>query len=160
MRKTSWAVVAGLAGLAMASACGDEVEPAPEEAGSGGSATGATPEGGSGNEGGSQGFTDECGPGAINQEDPCELCIASQCTAEALACCMHEGCLDVVRCAAENGCSGIDCYAPEKCQAEIDAAGIDVAQEYAAALGACAVESCQTECLPEGAGGAGAGGGP
>ena len=99
--------------------------------------------GGNNNTGGEEGT---CGVGAVNAEDACELCIASQCTTEALACCEQEGCLDVVRCAADSGCNGYDCYAPDMCQAEIDAAGIEVATTYAQALGDCAIEKCEVEC--------------
>ena len=88
----------------------------------------------------------ECGPASINQDDACEVCIGTKCTAEALACCEQDGCLDVVFCAAANDCDGIDCYAPDKCQAEIDAAGLDVATTYAQPLGDCALSECATEC--------------
>ena len=87
-----------------------------------------------------------CGPSSVDPNDACEICIATKCTLEALACCEQEGCLEVVRCAAASGCSGIDCYAPDKCQAEIDAAGIDVAQSFAQPLGDCAIAQCETEC--------------
>lgn len=88
----------------------------------------------------------ECGPASINQDDACEVCIGTKCTAEALACCEQEGCLDVVYCAAANECNGIDCYAPDKCQAEIDAAGLEVATTYAQPMGDCALTECATEC--------------
>jgi hypothetical protein len=156
MKPRSWGVVA--VAVMIGAACSGDAEQEPAT-----SAGGAAPGSGGGgssssqDEGGSSGGS-ECGAGAVNFDDPCEVCIATECTAEALACCEHEGCLEVVRCAAENGCSGVDCYAPDKCQAEIDAAGIDVASEYAAALGECAMASCQMQCLPEGGGGSGGAG--
>jgi len=88
----------------------------------------------------------ECGPTSINQDDPCEVCIGTKCTAAALACCEQEGCLDVVFCAAANECNGIDCYSPDKCQEEIDAAGLEVATTYAQPLGDCALSECAMEC--------------
>ena len=106
-----------------------------------GTESGETSENGNGNDSDSQ-----CNASGVNQDDPCELCIAQECTVEALACCQQPGCLDVVRCAAETECGGIDCYAPDKCQAEIDAAGLDVAQEYAQPLGDCALANCADAC--------------
>ena len=94
----------------------------------------------------SSGEVDQCGPEAVDQTDDCEMCIATQCTDAAYDCCSQPGCLEVVRCAAEMGCNGIECYAPDKCQSEIDAAGIDVAMNYAQALGDCAIASCPAEC--------------
>jgi hypothetical protein len=124
-----------------------------EDLGGQGSASkgGQSDDDGGSSEGGStsssnNGTTEACGPSAINQDDACEMCIATSCTAAAIECCEHDGCLDVVFCAAENACNGIDCYAPDMCQDEIDAAGLDVATNYAQALGDCALTECEAEC--------------
>jgi hypothetical protein len=140
--------------LAMVAACGGDTDV--EQGGEGGddatSSTGDTSSSGSGDTSSSSGDQTQqnaCGADDVNQEDACEVCIATQCTAEALACCQAPGCLDVVRCAAEKGCDGINCYTPENCQAEIDLAGLDVAQGEATELGACALETCAVECGQE-----------
>lgn len=147
--------------LALVGACGGDTDVQSPD-GSGGadasSSTGDTSGStGSGDSGASTGSGEQnaCGIDSIDMADPCETCIASQCTAEALACCQAPGCLEVVRCAADKGCDGVSCYSPEMCQAEIDAAGIDVASNQATALGACALSSCATECGQDGGGGAG-----
>ncbi len=152
-------VFASVAAALAIAACGSE---APEPGGSGDEDPGAggaaaTMSTGAGESTGS-GTSQACGPASVNQDDPCEVCIATSCTQQALACCQQPGCLEVVRCAAETGCGGIDCYAPDKCQAEIDAAGIDVAQTYAVPLGECALESCAEACGQTGSGGAGGSG--
>jgi hypothetical protein len=99
-----------------------------------------------------------CGVGSIDMNDPCEVCVATSCTMQALACCQQPGCLDIVRCAQEKGCSGIDCYAPETCKDVIDkAGGPAVATMYAKPLGDCALASCKDKC--GGGGGAGGSGG-
>ncbi len=90
----------------------------------------------------------ECGPGSINMADACEVCILEECTTEAYDCCMQDGCLDIIDCARETQCGGIDCYAPEKCQEEIDAAGgPTVGTTYAMPLGDCAASKCAADCL-------------
>jgi hypothetical protein len=150
--------------LALVAACGGDAD-VENDTGEGGddgtSSTGDTSSSGSGDTSSSTGASGQqnaCGPDSVNQDDPCEMCIATQCTAEALACCQAPGCLDVVLCAAEKGCGGVDCYTPDKCQEEIDAAGIDVASNEATALGECALENCAMECGQEEAGTGGAGG--
>ena len=140
--------------LALIAACGGDTDVPPEtgdeseDPSSAGSDDGGdtAQDGGSSDDGGGSSSQNACGADAVNMDDPCEVCIASQCTAEALACCQQPGCLDVVYCAAEHGCDGVDCYTPDKCQTEIDAAGVEVAMNEATDLGACAVESCATEC--------------
>ncbi len=108
-----------------------------------------------GSTGGSTGGGQQCGPGSVDMDDPCEVCVLENCAPEALACCQQEGCLDIIACAQETGCSGIDCYTPETCQSAIDAAGgPTIATQYAQPLGECALTSCTEKC-----GGAGAGGG-
>ncbi|MBM4359226.1 MAG: hypothetical protein FJ096_14070 [Deltaproteobacteria bacterium] len=108
--------------------------------GSGESATG-------GGTGATSGGGAQCTAASVNMDDPCEVCVVTSCTAEALACCQNEGCLDIVACAQETGCSGADCYQPETCQKVIDdAGGIQIAVGYAAPLGECAFENCATEC--------------
>ena len=115
----------------------------------GGTGTGSSSSSSSTGSGTSTGSSssEECGPSSVNQDDPCEVCIAQSCTSEALACCQAPGCLDVVYCAAETGCNGIECYADDKCKAEIDAAGLDVAQSQAQTLGDCAIANCEMECM-------------
>lgn len=142
--KSTWAIITTLTLTLTACGGGD-----PEPVGDGESAS-EEGEGTEGSGGESTTTTDdppaECGPASINQDDPCEVCIGTKCTAEALACCEQEGCLDVVFCAAANECNGIDCYAPDMCQAEIDAAGLEVATTYAQPLGDCALVECEMEC--------------
>lgn len=117
-----------------------------------GATTGTT---GGGMTGGTTGGGPQCGPGSVDMNDPCEVCVLENCAPEALACCQQEGCLGIIACAQETGCSGIDCYTPETCQAAIDAAGgPTIATEFAQPLGECALTSCTDKC-----GGAGAGGG-
>ncbi len=90
---------------------------------------------------------DQCTAASVNMDDPCEVCVVTSCTAEALACCQNDGCLDIVACAQEKGCSGADCYQPDTCQKVIDdAGGIQIAIGYAAPLGECAFENCAAEC--------------
>lgn len=151
-------VFGAVAGALAIAACGSD-DPEPQGGGGDDSGNGGTAETMSTGSGASTGTgtSAECGPAGVNQDDPCEVCIATSCTQQALACCQQPGCLDVVRCAAEKGCGGIDCYAPDKCQAEIDAAGLDVAQNYAAPLGECALASCAEACGQTGGGGAGGG---
>jgi hypothetical protein len=148
---SKWTIISTLTlSMAAFAACGgdggedvgDGESASNEGAGAGVAEGGSDASGSTGS--GTQGL--ECGPSSINQDDPCELCIGTKCTAEALACCEQDGCLDVVFCAAENGCNGIDCYAPDKCQAEIDAAGLEVATTYAQAMGDCALAECAMEC--------------
>lgn len=89
----------------------------------------------------------KCTAGAVNMDNPCEVCVVTSCTQEALACCQHEGCLGIIACAQMTGCTGIDCYTPDMCQKEIDAAGgPGVALEFAGPLGTCAIESCGKIC--------------
>ena len=108
--------------------------------------TGSTTSTGSGSTS-SGGGGDQCGPGSINSSDACEVCVATKCTAEALACCQQTGCLDIVFCAQETGCDGIACYSPDTCQEVIDnAGGPGVALNFAQPLGDCAIESCSAEC--------------
>jgi hypothetical protein len=147
----SYLLLSSAAVLILAAGCADEVDDRGEEGATSsvetspdegnGSETGENSDSGSGNDSGGQ-----CNAGGVNQDDPCELCIAQECTVEALACCQQPGCLDVVRCAADTECGGIDCYAPDKCKTEIDAAGLDVAQEYAQPLGDCALTNCADAC--------------
>ena len=93
------------------------------------------------------GGTAQCGPDAVDQSDPCEVCVVNACTLEALICCQTPGCLEIVDCAKATGCTGIDCYTEQTCKAVIDAAGGpgEVTND-ATALGDCALESCAAEC--------------
>jgi len=93
------------------------------------------------------GEIEECGPSSIDPDDPCELCVATSCTTEALACCEQPGCLDIISCAQDTGCSGLDCYAPETCKDVIDSAGGPItATQFAQPLGDCAIANCSAEC--------------
>ena len=146
---SKWTIISTLAlSMAAFAACGGD---GGEDVGDGESASNegegeVEDDGGETNSSNNNNASAECGPASINQDDACEVCIGTKCTAEALACCEKEGCLDVVFCAAANECNGIDCYAPDKCQAEIDAAGLEVATTYAQPLGDCALTECATEC--------------
>jgi len=107
-------------------------------------ATGGTSESDSTTSGNTSGT---CTAGAVNMDDLCEVCVVKSCTQEALACCQHEGCLDVIACAQKTGCDGVNCYAPDTCQKEIDAAGgPSVALEFASPLGECALGNCADAC--------------
>jgi hypothetical protein len=87
-----------------------------------------------------------CGSEPVDPADACIGCVARRCPGQALACCNQPGCIDVVRCAQKHKCSSIDCFQPDKCKKEIDAAGIDVALEHAKPLGECAALHCSAEC--------------
>ena len=90
---------------------------------------------------------DQCGPGTVDESDPCEACVVQNCMIEAYECCMQDGCLELVDCAREHSCSGVDCYSPDKCQAEIEAAGgAQSAMAYAMPLGDCATTHCADTC--------------
>ena len=111
------------------------------------SAASSTSSGGEDDRSASGGGSDSCTAASVNMDDPCEVCVVTSCTAEALACCKTSGCLDIVACAQETGCSGVDCYQPDTCQSVIDASGgVEVAIGYAAPLGECAVANCAAEC--------------
>jgi hypothetical protein len=113
--------------------------------GSGSSTAGPTTTTGSGKaDGTSKG---QCTAADIDPENACEMCVVKNCTKEAKACCDHKGCLDIIDCGKKTGCSDVDCYKPETCQKQIDAAGgIGVALQLAKPLGDCALKSCKTEC--------------
>ncbi len=132
-----------LAAVSIWAACGGSTV---EEEGTGQKANTSKGDSNGSSSSSSSGQVDACGPEAVDQSNDCEVCIASVCTQEAYACCQHDGCLDVVYCGAAKGCNGIECYAPDMCQAEIDAAGIDVAMDFAQALGDCAIANCPAEC--------------
>jgi len=121
-------------GLATMLACGDDVEKEGDDDDSTTTTTTTTT------------GTEQCGPAMINQDDACEVCMGNKCAAETLACCEAPGCLEVVYCAAESGCNGVDCYTPDKCQAEIDAAGLEAAMNLAQPMGDCAIAQCPDEC--------------
>ena len=90
---------------------------------------------------------EQCGPGSVDESDPCEACVVQNCMIEAYECCMQDGCLELVDCAREHSCNGVDCYSPDKCQAEIDAAGgAQWAMAYAMPLADCATTHCADTC--------------
>lgn len=142
-------------GLGAYTGCASEVSPGDSDTEDDGSSasnessgSGQSSNDGSSTSGGSTGSgTQECGASNIDPDDPCEVCVATSCTTEALNCCNQEGCLDIISCAQETGCDGIDCYSPDTCQAVIDAAGgPSIAVEYAQPLGDCALSKCEAEC--------------
>ena len=169
-------VVAALGAAAFAQACGSD-----EDDGSGGSGasgttdgTGATGNEGSGATGNTGGGTGATGGGAPENlscpadpgDDACLICAQTNCAAEVMACCDQDaeaaamgklGCYDVVACARESGCSGMDCLTV--CEAEISGAGADVALGLAQPLGDCIVNAVDTGMCPDCMGGGGAGGG-
>ncbi|MBM4375286.1 MAG: hypothetical protein FJ095_09390 [Deltaproteobacteria bacterium] len=101
----------------------------------------------SGTGSGASGGGAQCTAASVDMNDPCEVCVVTSCTAEALACCQNEGCLDIVACAQEKGCAGVDCYQEDTCKQVIDdAGGVQIAVGFAAPLGECAVENCAAEC--------------
>jgi len=143
------AILAGSTVLGAAvGGCGDDAEPT---SGSGDTTTSSTAGSGASGAGGAG----ECSESQINQDDACEVCAIDECYDLLLACCEVEGCLDIIRCAQETECTGVDCYMPDTCQTEIDAAGgIGVATEFASPLGDCVLAEC-TGCSTGGGGGAG-----
>lgn len=145
--------------LTAASACSGTTD---DQAGAGGStadasqsaSSGGTTDGSSSVSTGSgdtssttSGGSGKCTAASVNMDDPCEVCVVTSCTAESVACCEQEGCLDIIACAQATGCSGVDCYTPETCQKVIDeAGGVAIAVNFAAPLGECALANCATEC--------------
>ncbi len=154
--------------LAAASGCDDGGSGgAGGTAGSGGSGgSGASGGGGSGGDTGSGGATGSTtsGSGTIDftkcegkfpgQDPACQECAQSKCAESLVACCAADGCAEVVTCAVESGCDGINCYTdngmPGPCAAVIDMYGGPVGEGVAAAqdFGGCAQTSCMTECAP------------
>jgi hypothetical protein len=143
---TWWARIGTVAAMAagLALGCGGGVESI-GDGGAGGTDQGNKSGQGSSVNTGSEGTSgDEC---SIDTADPCEVCVATSCAAEALACCKQPGCLDIVQCGREKLCSGIDCYQEDTCKAVIDAAGGPaVALEFASPLGDCAIAACADAC--------------
>jgi hypothetical protein len=85
--------------------------------------------------------TPEC-PFDVN--DPYEVCVAVVCEPEKMQCCAFDGCLELVACARETGCEGLECYQEETCMAEIDALGGITGEGVSAAqsLADCAFPQC------------------
>jgi hypothetical protein len=87
-----------------------------------------------------------CTPDPTN---PCEVCAYQECPTEADACCMESGCLDVVNCALETGCTQdpnpLACYEDNTCKSEIDAAGGPLGAGTTAAqdVGDCTVAAAE-----------------
>ncbi|MBW2456386.1 MAG: hypothetical protein JRI68_17835 [Deltaproteobacteria bacterium] len=140
--------ISGLAVCTVLSGCGVEV--VDEEGGAGGAGTSdgqGSHDTTSGSSTSSSGMSEECGPSSVDTDDPCETCAAIQCMDEALACCNTPGCLDIIDCGREKGCSGIDCYADDKCKDVIDGAGgLGDATNNAMILADCSAMSCPDEC--------------
>ena len=114
---------------------------------SGSSGSGTSTSGGAETSGGESSGGNSCGPSSVNKDDPCEVCVVSNCAMLALACCNKTGCMDIIDCAQETQCDGIECYSTDTCKDVIDAAGgADIALNYAQPLGDCALEKCAAEC--------------
>jgi hypothetical protein len=145
-RTAAWLASAAL--LVAACAADESVAPSDDGGGDESSSSTGSSSGGEGNGSSSAAGGDaQCGPGSVSQDDPCEVCVVEQCATEAYACCMQEGCLDIIDCARQTGCDGINCYSPDACQNEIDAAGgPGVATQYAMPLGDCAASKCTEAC--------------
>jgi hypothetical protein len=136
-------------GAVLHAGCGDDS--------SDGSPSGAGPSASSATSGAGGG---QC---SVMPDDECEECAVANCPEESDTCCLAinqmtmVGCLDIVDCARETGCSGTDCYSPENCQEVIVDAGDLGSPVVNAAL---ALSTCVTmECGDCAAGGAGGGGG-
>lgn len=101
---------------------------------------------GSGTGSGTPGGMGACDP---DPNEPCEVCAAQECATETDACCVEMGCLDLVRCALETGCSAdpnpLACYMPDTCQTEVDNAGGPLGSGTTAAqtLGECTVNAAE-----------------
>lgn len=141
----SLATVCMLAAVACAGdTVSDESTDAEQELGGGSSSGGSSS---NTNGAGTDSSGGSCGPSSVNKDDPCEVCVASNCSMLALACCNKTGCMDIIDCAQETACEGIACYADDTCKDVIDAAGgAGIALNYAEPLGDCAMEKCAAEC--------------
>lgn len=110
--------------------------------------------------GGSQGG--ECASkfAAQGANQACADCTMQNCATEAKACCDAAGCTDVINCAAEKKCTGLDCYQDATCKTQIDAAGGPTGAGVAAAqeFGTCVLDPMKGKCSMECSGIAGAGG--
>jgi hypothetical protein len=60
---------------------------------------------------------DQC---AAQATTPCEKCACTACFDAMVACYVHGGCPDILHCANQTGCTGVDCYQPSTCQSVID----------------------------------------
>jgi hypothetical protein len=81
--------------------------------GAGGAAATTTGEGGAGG-------VAEC---IAQAQSRCETCLCADCFQAYGDCIGDFGCPRILECMDVSGCSGIDCYAPETCQAVIDRFG-------------------------------------
>lgn len=100
----------------------------------GGSVTGGTgPIGGTGIVGGTGGtgfggfvFGGEAGFGAAplggfgGVPQSCQTCLFESCSGQFLQCLQDIGCIEIIACAQQAGCQGIDCYDPNTCKKVID----------------------------------------
>lgn len=84
--------------------------------------------------------------GAEPQE--CVSCLQESCTDELVQCFSDSGCFAIFRCVGLAGCTGLDCYTPQKCKKVIDQFGGPTGPSMQAVLGTltCAVSSgCQCQ---------------
>lgn len=119
--------------------------------GSGGATTTDTDTGTAGSGGGTTDFT-ACEGKFEGQSADCQGCVQSSCADTLIACCETDGCAEIVSCAREAGCGGIECYTangmPGPCAAVIDGAGGPVGAAAGAAqdFGGCAQMQCTEAC--------------
>jgi hypothetical protein len=81
--------------------------------------------------------------------DACQACTCGNCLLELNDCRAAAGCYDIVQCAGTVQCSGMDCYAPDTCQEELDGVpgGLGGASAGAAtALSDCTTANCPADC--------------
>jgi hypothetical protein len=114
--------------------------------GSGGDTGGAMT--GGGGAGGAPDFT-VCDGKFMNQSAECQTCVQDACADSLIACCETMGCPEIIQCARDNNCSGVDCYlgmggAPGPCKDLIDGVGGPTGDGATAAqdFGGCAVPAC------------------
>ena len=76
----------------------------------------------------------------------CECCAAEKCFGVLQTCCNTTGCYGVVKCVVKTMCSGIACYNPSTCKAEIDAAGglLGAGTQAAQKVGDCVLSQCSS----------------
>lgn len=123
-----------------------------------------------GNGSGGMGAGASGGGSTCTPTDECETCAAESCMEEALACCMADGCQDLVRCVGEkcNDAADQQACAIAECPNEVGAAAAAGSTTAATDLGACltpALENpapgsaCETCAAMFGTGGGGGAGG-
>lgn len=106
--------------------------------GTGGASTGGAPNTGGG--GGTGGIVDQC---EQIFDDECGQCLCGSCFDSLTTCLGDFGCIAILACLDNTGCSGFDCYQEDTCRGVIDTFGglASVSTQNAFNLGACAALS-------------------